>query len=132
MTAPARVLPAPELHLVVDRSGARRRLRGWVLFSVLVVGAFLSLIYSRIALDHSAFVIEDLEQQIARADADYWDLRLEIAELEAPARVANAAEKMGMVYPSQRTPLEVAGVEVGGTAIDQRWVELKALLSAQP
>lgn len=132
MTAPARTTKSTGLSLVVDAKRRRRpRLRGWMVFSILVVGAFLLLIYSRIALDGSAFVIEDLESQIADEETRYWELRLQVAELQSPERVIRAAEGLGLVYPDARVPLEAPGVQAPGSDIEQRWAELKALLSAQ-
>lgn len=132
MTAPARAKGTRGLSLVVNASRRRPRLRGWMVFSILVVGAFLLLIYSRIALDESAFVITELEAEIAEEETRYWELRLQVAELHSPERVIRAAEGLGLVYPESRLPLEAPGVEVPGSEIEERWAELKALLSAQP
>lgn len=132
MTAPARSTKSAGLSLVVDAKRRRQpRLRAWMVFSILVVGAFLLLIYSRIALDGSAFVIDELESQIADEETRYWELRLQVAELQSPERVIRAAEGLGLVYPDARVPLEASGVEAPGSDIEQRWAELKALLSAQ-
>ena len=132
MTSQATALQPPPLELVVDRSGRQPRLKGWMFFTVVVVAAFMLLIYSRVALDSSAFVLNDLEGQIVTEETRYWELRLQVAEMQSPQRVSRAAEGLGLVYPTERTTLEVAGVEPAGTDIDDRWADLKALLSAQP
>lgn len=132
MTAPARAAASSGLALVVDAKQRRRpRLRGWMVFSILVVGAFLLLIYSRIALDGSAFVITELEAEIANEETRYWEMRLQVAELQSPERVIRAAEGLGLVYPDARVPLQAPGVEASGSDIEERWADLKALLSAQ-
>lgn len=128
---PQTIAPA-DLELVVSSRRRRPRLRGWLLFTVLVVVAFLALIYSRVTLDQSAFVIEDLERQMAEEETLYWDLRLEVARLESPERIVRAAEGLGLVYPEARTTVTAHGVTEGPTAGGERWFELKALLSAQP
>ena len=132
MTSPATALQSNGLELVVHRSARRPRLKGWMFFTILVVAAFLLLIYSRIAIDKSAFVLNDLEGQIVAEETRYWELRLQVAELQSPQRVSRAAEGLGLVYPTERTTLEVAGVEPTSSDIDERWADLKALLSAQP
>lgn len=132
MTSQAAALQAGSLELVVDRSGRQPRLKGWMFFTVIAVAAFMLLIYSRVALDRSAFVLDDLGGQIVAEETRYWELRLQVAEMQAPQRVSRAAEGLGLVYPTERITLEVAGVEPEGSDIDDRWADLKALLSAQP
>jgi cell division protein FtsL len=136
----ARVAPAriptrrrPEFHVVLG-PGARRRghVRYWVLLAVALTAAFLLLVYSRIALDRSAFVLEEVEHQIAVHEARYWELRLELTELQSPDRVADAATGLGMVYPETVVTVEVPGLGSPGPGVEDRWIELKALLGAQP
>jgi cell division protein FtsL len=132
MTAQPQVLRGPGLELVVDRPVRRLRLRGWVVFTLAAVLAFLSLIYSRVLLDRSAFVLDDLEYQLEAAETRYWELRLEVARLESPERVVRAAEGMGLVYPTARRTIEAIAIDRGGAEVAQNWLELKPLLSAQP
>ncbi len=110
------------------------RLRGWLVFTMAVVAAFLLLIFSRTALDRTAFELADLEAGIEVAETRYWELRLEVARLQAPALVVERAQGLGLVYPD---PAELRRVAVPGEGpaasdIDERWTELKALLGAQP
>lgn len=136
----ARVAPAripvrrrPEFHVVFGPGTRRRgRIRYWVLLAVALAAAFLLLVYSRIALDHSAFVLEDVERQIAVQEARYWELRLQVTELQAPERVASIATELGMVYPDEVITIDVPGLGSPGPGVEDRWVELKALLGAQP
>jgi hypothetical protein len=39
---------------------------------------------------------------------------------------------MGMIYPATVRTVDVAGLSVVGSEADERWVDLKALLGAQP
>lgn len=132
MTAQPLPVDPQGLALVVDRPQRRFRLRGWVIFTLAAVLAFMALIYSRVLLDRSAFVLSDLENQLDAAETRYWELRLEVARLESPERVIRAAEGMGLVYPTSRVPIEAPGFDRTGVEVDANWLELKPLLSAQP
>ena len=132
MTALPRAVAPGSLELVVDRPVRKLRLRGWVVFTLAAVLAFMTLIYSRTLLDRSAFVLDDLEAQIEASETRYWELRLEVARLESPQRVIRAAEGMGLVYPSERRTVEAASVREGSGEVDENWLDLKPLLSAQP
>ncbi len=130
--AAPRVAPAPALD-VVARSGLHLpRLRGWLLFTLAVVGAFFLVIYSRIALDRSAFELSDLESRITAEESRYWELRLDLARLQAPDRIMRQAEELGMVYPDEVRRVQASRPGAPPAEIQDRWVDLKALLSAQP
>ncbi len=123
----------PALRVVIGRRVGRvPRLRGWLLLTLTVVAAFFLLIYSRVTLDHSAFVLEDVEQRLEAAETRYWELRLEAAELQSPDRITQLARDIGLVYPSEVRTVEVSGIAIPGGDVEDRWVDLKALLSAQP
>jgi hypothetical protein len=98
----------------------------------MITVAFLLMIWSRIALDHTAFVLQEVEGQMTAEESRYWDLRLEAARLQAPDRIIEAAVEMGMVYPVTLRTVEVAGLGGEGTETEERWVDLKAVLGAQP
>ncbi|MFQ5426064.1 MAG: hypothetical protein ACE5EV_03180 [Gaiellales bacterium] len=114
--------------------GTRRRgrLRYWVMLGVVLVSAFLVSVYARIALDRRAFIATDVERQIQVEEARYWDLRLQVTELQSPERIAERASEMGMVYPDTVGTVVVPGLGGPGPGVDERWVEIKALLAAQP
>lgn len=137
MTARPRPLGPPRnagtLRVVsATREGGAPRLRGWLIVTITVLVAFFLLIYSRIALDRSAFVLEDVERQIEVEQARYWELRLQVADLQDPDRIVGLAEEMGMVYPEVVHTVEVPGIGTSQIDADDRWVDLKGLLSAQP
>ena len=133
--APVRV-PVPrrrrEFHVVIGPGARRGRALYWVLLGIVVVAAFLGSVYARIALDRTAFVLTDIEAEIALEEARYWDLRLEVSELQAPDRIAARASELGMVYPDSVRSIVVPGIGGPGPDTDERWVDLKGLLSAQP
>jgi hypothetical protein len=121
--------------LAVIPGAARRprpKISHWVLFAVAVIVAFFGLIYSRISLDRSAFVIQELETQIAIQEDSHFQLRYELAQIQDPARLAPQLEELGLVYPESRLALSVPIVGVDELDPDYRWAQLQAILSAQP
>jgi cell division protein FtsL len=101
-------------------------------FAVAVIVAFFGLIYSRISLDSSAFEIQELETQIAVQEGLHWQLRMELAEIQDPARLEQHIANLGMVFPEERLALSVPVVGADELDPDYRWAQLKAILSAQP
>jgi hypothetical protein len=73
MTARPLAIPRPRPHLrvVPGRPTPAPRLAPWVFFTTVALLAFFGLIFSRIALDRSAFVLEELEDQIALEEVRY-------------------------------------------------------------
>lgn len=136
MTAPAQPFPipgSPGLRVLVGARARRRpRVAAWLLLTVVLLAAFFLLIYSRIALDRSAFVLQEVNRQMEVEEAHYWQLRLEAAELQAPERIVARAQEMGLVYPASVQTIEVPGMGSAGTGTEDRWADLKALLGAQP
>jgi len=111
---------------------AHTKISHWVIFALAVTVAFFGLIYSRISLDHSAFEIQELEEEIALQETLHWQLRTELAEIQNPALLDAQIADLGMVYPEQRVALSVPIVGVDELDPDYRWAQLKAILSAQP
>lgn len=110
----------------------RRGLGSWMLFVLIVVVAFYGLIFSRISLDRSAFELDELQEQIAAEEARHFELRVEVAELMDPDRIATAATHLGMVYPTERNELTADVVPQPDVQQELRWAQLRTLLSAQP
>ncbi len=81
-----------------------------VFFTVLVMVVFFAMIFLRIALDRTAFELESFERQIATAESLQLDLRLELAQLQDPLRIATEATRMGLTYPEDRVAIVVDGL----------------------
>ena len=129
MTAHADVLrlrAAADLEEPVAAVRGRPQMRSWVVFLVAVVLAFFGLILSRVSLDRSAFVLEELERGIAAQETHQRDLRLEVARLQAPERLSALADGMGFVYPAERIRLEVPAPEGVESNPEYRWAQLRS------
>jgi cell division protein FtsL len=74
---------------------------------IIAVVAFLGLGFARTSLDRSAFDLAELNKAIAEQSALNERLRLEVARLENPARIAPLADEMGLVIPVDTKPLLV-------------------------
>ena len=102
-----------------------------VFFTVLVMVVFFAMIFLRIALDRTAFELESFERQIATAESLQLDLRLELAQLQDPLRIANEATRMGLTYPEDRVAIVVDGL--GDAPVGTRDGQpIQALTSSQP
>lgn len=132
MTAVTLRQVAAHERAVPRRIVRRRGLGSWLLFVAIVVAAFYGLIFSRISLDRSAFELEELQDQIVVEEARHFELRVEVAELMDPDRIATAAIGLGMVYPTERNQLTSDVVSPPEVQPELRWAQLRTLLSAQP
>jgi cell division protein FtsL len=108
------------------------RIAPWLLFTALVVFIFFALIYSRTALSDSAFQLKEVEAQIAQEEATFQRLRLEVARLQSPERVVPLAEEIGLVLPNQVRTVQAAGVAGPDGGAEERWAEVKSILTASP
>ena len=107
------------------------RVRSWVVFAVAVIIAFFGLIFSRISLDRSAFVLEDLEGQITEQEARLGDLRVEVARLRSPKRISTLAEEMGLVYPAERISLQMPAPQADEQSPEYQWAQLRSWVAHQ-
>jgi cell division protein FtsL len=74
---------------------------------LIAVAAFLGLGFARTSLDRSAFDLAELNGAIDEQMALNEQLRIEVARLENPARIAPLADEMGLVIPSDTNQLLV-------------------------
>ena len=85
--------------------GSRRKRRPsmapWTIMVAIAVVAFFALGFARTSLDGSAFELAELTRAIEGQEATNEQLRLEVARLTNPARIAPLAEELGMVIPEQ-------------------------------
>ncbi|GMQ84480.1 MAG: hypothetical protein BMS9Abin07_0044 [Acidimicrobiia bacterium] len=114
------------------RARDRTRIRPLVVFTLVVVLAFFALIYSRISLDRTAFDLQQIGQELAAEERIHWDLRLELARMNSPQRITEAAAGLGLVYPEQRITIEAPGVPSDATYAAKRWTASRSLLSELP
>ena len=80
-----------------------------VFYTLLVIALFFAMIYLRIALDRTAFELDTIERAITLEQSRQLDLRLSIAELQDPVRIASEAERIGMTTPDERIPIVISG-----------------------
>jgi len=123
--APAPAAPKrPPLRVVQPgerTAGAqRRRARLLVLSAVVVVAVGLfGAVVAHVVLTQNQFKLERLQRQAAEQQARYERLRLQVAELESPARIVAAAqERLGMVPPptvKYLTPAKAEPPAIGPT-----------------
>lgn len=109
-------MTAQPLHDVGREQGLRvlrgRRVRKpsiapWMIMVVIAVVAFLGLGFARTSLDRSAFELAELNKAIDEQAALNEQLRLEVARLENPARIAPLADELGLVIPDETNQLLV-------------------------
>ncbi len=109
MTALTQPRRRTEENLRVLRGRATRRpaLAPWMIVALIAIVGFLGLGLAQTSLDRAAFDLAELNRALAREEAVNLELRLEIARLENPARIAPLAEEMGLVIPQTTRQLLV-------------------------
>lgn len=122
----------PNLRLIQGVTRRRPQVLVWIAFSVLAMIVFFALIASRTSLDRTAFELAEIERQIELEEARFEDLRLEIARLSAPSRIAPLAEAMGMVLPNRVARVSASGVIQFETDREERWADMKPILAGSP
>ena len=118
---------------------------------LLAAGLFATLL--AVAVAHAVLVegqvrLDELDAQLVAEQARYQELRTEVAQLESPDRIVQAANEMGMVTPDDLQYLtppapdaSTAGPTTGdddepaadpavGPEPDRTWADVKALLGA--
>jgi cell division protein FtsL len=96
-----------------------------MIMALIAVVGFLGLGFARTSLDRAAFELAELNAAIADQTELNLELKLEIARLENPARIAPLAEEMGLVIPEfthqllvdlDAEPPVVAGADKDGSS----------------
>jgi cell division protein FtsL len=107
--------PRQGMRVLRGRKQLRRpALAPWMMMVLIGVAAFLGLGFARTSLDRSAFELDRLNRAIAEQEAINEQLRLEIARMENPARIAPLAEELGLMIPGDTRQLLV---DLGGPAV---------------
>jgi cell division protein FtsL len=135
---PAR--PEPEQahrHLrLVEREARRRTNRRHAIVSVAIAGiavVCLGLVALHVLIAENQFRLDHLEQQAAVQQERYERLRLQVAELEAPARIVSAAEgPLGMRQPGSVTYLPATSAPVAAGRATSPEVLSNGLAPARP
>jgi len=107
------VHPAPRrdvddrLRVLKGRRLRKPSMAPWMIMVLIAVVAFLGLGFARTSLDGSAFDLAELNRSIDEQSALNEQLRLQVAQLENPARIAPLADEMGLVIPNDTNQLLV-------------------------
>jgi len=101
-TRPApRERPEPARHLrVVDERAAKRERqvrRGIVLFGLVSVVSVFVVVVLHVMVAQGQLQLDRLNRETTGAQQQYERLRLEVAQLSAPSRIATRAQQLGMV-----------------------------------
>lgn len=137
-------------HLrVVDAHRHRRRYRRRRARVLAVACAGLAvvfgLVYIHVVLAQRQFALDRLTTKVTQQENQYQQLRLKVAQLEAPSRIIATAEgKLGMVQPSSVTYLVQPGASKPGTgggkasgtgaapSGDANWPAIKSVMAGTP
>lgn len=98
---------AQGLRVLKGRRVRKPSIAPWMIMVLIAVIAFLGLGFARTSLDRSAFDLAELNKEIEEQMALNEQLRLEVARLENPARLAPLADEMGLVLPAETNQLLV-------------------------
>lgn len=112
------------LKLVHGRRTRRPVVTPFFAFVMIVLVALFGIVFARTALDQGAFDLAELNREIIAARTHNTELRLEVARLESPTRVAPLAEQMGMVFPVSRDTVVVERIADPDDAVDPRWASI--------
>lgn len=95
------------LRVLKGRRVRKPSIAPWMIMVLIAVVAFLGLGFARTSLDRSAFELAELNKAIDEQAALNEQLRLEVARLENPARIAPLADELGLVIPGDTNQLLV-------------------------
>ncbi|MDX1447903.1 MAG: cell division protein FtsL [Acidimicrobiia bacterium] len=115
---------AAALKVVQGRRSRRPVVSPFVAFVLIVLVALFGIVFARTALDQGAFDLAELDRSIVAARSQNTQLRLEVARLESPTRVAPLAEQMGMVFPTERDTVVVERITDPDRPADPRWASI--------
>ncbi len=105
--------PAPDpggekgLRVLKGKRLRKPSIAPWMIMVLIAVVAFLGLGFARTSLDRSAFDLAELNKAIDEQLALNEQLRVDVARLENPARIAPLADELGLVIPADTNQLLV-------------------------
>jgi cell division protein FtsL len=105
-------------HLRVVAPAERVRRRLTPALGVLLTAGLFALLFA-VAIAHTVLVqgqirLDAIDANLATEQARYQELRMEVAEMESPARVVDAAQQLGMVTPDDLVYLQPEADDVVG------------------
>jgi cell division protein FtsL len=108
-------------HLRLVENQARRRAGRRRLLVILGIASAavvcLALVALHVLIAENQFRLDRLQEQAATEQASYEKLRLQVAQLEAPARIVSQAEgQLGMVQPASVNYLPATTIPAASTA----------------
>jgi cell division protein FtsL len=112
----------PKLELVKERepgrlriwaSSPRAKLFAWFTFAA---GLLFALVAFHVVLTQGQFKLQKLETRANQEQAQYERNRLQVAQLESPARITDEAVRLGMVPADKVTPVTPSAGELPRTA----------------
>lgn len=112
------------LRVVQGRKRRTPTVSPFLAFIVVVLAAVFGIVLARTALDQGAFDLAGLERAITEAEAQNAELRLQVASLESPVRIAPMAEQMGMVFPTESETILVEVPTERLVEVDPRWASI--------
>lgn len=106
----ARPRPRPRLREAAPASPPRaaspsRRRLGFVASGLLFTGVLVGNVAVHASVTQGQFELERLQDRARQREADYQQLRLQVAEAEAPERLVERARRLGMIEPAKVTYL---------------------------
>ncbi len=136
---PRPVPPKRHLRVVTPVERARQRLtpKVGVVLTGLVFVALFAVAIAQTLLVQAQIRLDGLDQQLTTEQARYRELRNQVAQMESPARVVDAAHNLGMVAPDDLVYLQPDAGDhgptdqsSGATPSTSDWSAMKPLLEA--
>lgn len=96
-----KIKEASGLRLLKGRGLKRPAVAPWMIMALIAVTGFLGLGFVRTSLDRLAFDLAELDRAITEQTTLNRGLRVQLAQLESPVRIAPLAEELGLVLPRE-------------------------------
>jgi cell division protein FtsL len=93
----------------VDRAPSRRRLPFVIASCALVAPLVLGVVTVQTLVSQNAFRVRELSRQTVALQQSYKELKLEVAQLSSPRRIAREARRQGLQLPEDVYMLPVRG-----------------------
>ena len=126
-----------KLRVVAPPRPAPRRLTAFLITCAVVVGPLVfGIVTLQAMVSQTSFRMEEMTRQNSQLQQSYGELKLQVARLSAPGRIAQEARRLGLRLPKGGSVhlLEVAGARGGQPepVAQPAAFALKPLLGDQP